>query len=52
MWILLELVVRDKLDDIGSRIHSVSVRVQSLLITIKCVHVAEISITDANDDDA
>jgi len=49
--VLFELIEWYKLDDIGSSIHSVSVRVQGLIIAIKCIHVAEISIANTYDDD-
>lgn len=52
MWVLFELVEGNELYDIGFSVLAIGIRVQGLLVAIECIHVAEISITHTNYDDA
>lgn len=50
--VLFEIIERNELNDICGCVLPVKVGVESLFITVKGIHVAEISITDTNNDNA
>ena len=50
--IVLEVIERHKLHDIGSHILAVGARVESLVVAIKCLHRFKVGITNADDNDA
>jgi hypothetical protein len=50
--VLLELVERNKLDNVCSHILTECVRIQRLFVTVEGVHVAEVGIANTNDNDS
>ena len=49
--VVLEVVVRHKLDDVSSHVLAIGVGVQGFIVTIERLHAAEVGITDANNND-
>ena len=52
MWVVPVVVVWDKLNDVSCHILAQSARVKSLVITVKEVHLTEVGITNAHNDDS